>query len=142
LRFYYLTLGVAIMVTLLMVGLLRSRLSIAMRAIRDDEDVASEMGVTTFRIKLLAFAISAFVMGVAGGLQVLKTGYSEPYGTFGMWWTIDIVMVTILGGMGTAMGPWLGALVVVLLGELLSRYSRNVKRIARSSGKPLAGDTV
>ena len=171
-QLYYLTLALAMMVTLLMRGLLRSHLSIAMRAIRDDEDVASEMGVMTFRIKLLAFAISAFLMGVAGALQVLKTGYSEPYGTFGLSWTIDIVMVTILGGMGTAAGPWLGAWVVVLLGELLStypeihtaingvililvirfaprgisgvisRYRRGAKRITRSGGKPLAEDTV
>jgi branched-chain amino acid transport system permease protein len=171
-QLYYLTLAIAVVVTLLMFLLLRSRLSIAMRAIRDDEDVASEMGVLTFRIKLLAFVISAFVMGVAGALQVVKTGYSEPYGTFGLSWTIDVVMVTILGGVGTAAGPWLGALVVVLLGELLSTYpeihtaingaililvirfapggiwgamscyGRRAKRIAGSGGKPLAGDTV
>lgn len=119
---YWLALGVAVLATLAVAGVLAGPASLSLRAVRDDEDVAREMGVITFRTKLWAFALAAFLMGLVGGVQALNLGAVEPYGSFGMTWTIDTVAVAIIGGLATRAGPWAGALFIVLLGELLRDY--------------------
>jgi branched-chain amino acid transport system permease protein len=93
--------------------------ALALQAVRDDEDVARQMGVRSFRIKLIAFALCAAVMGMVGGLQAMKLGVIEPYGAFSLTWTIDTTAVVIIGGMGTVWGPLLGTLVYAGLSELL-----------------------
>jgi branched-chain amino acid transport system permease protein len=93
--------------------------SLSLRAVRDDEDVARQMGVRTFRVKLLSFAISSFFMGAVGGLQAMKLGSIEPYGSFGLSWTIDSVAAVIIGGLGTRGGPLLGTILYIGLAELL-----------------------
>lgn len=100
----------------------RSRISILLRAVRDDEDAAAQMGVRTFRIKLAAFVVSSFLTSVAGGLQALKLGTVEPYGAFGVHWTVSALSIVIIGGQGARAGPAIGALFVVALGELLADW--------------------
>jgi branched-chain amino acid transport system permease protein len=116
---YWLALVVALLACGIVVAVLHSPASLALRAVRDDEDVARQMGVRSFRVKLGAFALAAFLTGVAGGLQALKLGAIEPYGAFGMAWTIDTVAVVIIGGIATRGGPLLGTLIYIALGELL-----------------------
>lgn len=116
---YWLALLVALAAAVVVAGVLRSPASLALRAVRDDEDVARQMGVRSFRVKLGTFALAAFLTGVAGGLQALKLGAIEPYGAFGMAWTIDTVAVVIIGGIATRGGPVVGTLLYVALGELL-----------------------
>jgi branched-chain amino acid transport system permease protein len=116
---YWLALLVALGAGAIVVGLLRSPASLALRAVRDDEDVARQMGVRSFRVKLATFALAGFLTGVVGGLQALKLGAIEPYGAFGMAWTIDTVAVVIIGGIATRGGPVVGTLLYVALGELL-----------------------
>jgi branched-chain amino acid transport system permease protein len=116
---YWMALAVALLSALLIGVTLRSSASLALRAVRDDEAVASEMGVRTFRVKLLCFSFASFLMGLAGGLQALKLGVIEPYGAFGMSWTIDTVAIVVIGGLGTRGGAILGALLYLLLGEVL-----------------------
>jgi branched-chain amino acid transport system permease protein len=118
-QLYWLALLIAALAVVLSEWLLRSPLSLSLRAVRDDEDVALQMGVRSFRVKLGAFVFAAFLMGVTGGLQALKLGVIEPYGAFGMSWTIDTVAVVIIGGLGTRIGPLLGTLVYVALGQAL-----------------------
>ncbi|RKP58415.1 branched-chain amino acid ABC transporter permease [Pararobbsia silviterrae] len=100
----------------------RSRFSILLRAVRDDEDAAAQMGVRTFRIKLVAFVVASFLIGVAGGLQALKLGTIEPYGTFGVQWTVSALSIVIIGGQGLRIGPVVGAVFVVALSEALADY--------------------
>jgi branched-chain amino acid transport system permease protein len=119
---YWHALGIAVLATAIVVAILASPLSLSLRAVRDDENAAEQMGVVTFRTKLWAFALSGALMGLVGGLQATKLGVVEPYGGFGVSWTVDIVAVTIIGGLGTAVGPWVGALFLVVLGEALSGY--------------------
>jgi branched-chain amino acid transport system permease protein len=117
---YWLSLGVAAAATGLVLLVLRTRLTISLRAVRDDEDVARQMGLWSFRTKLFAFTFAAFLMGVAGGLQAGKLSHIEPYGAFGLQWTVDIVTVVLIGGLGTTGGPLVGAVFMVALAELLS----------------------
>jgi branched-chain amino acid transport system permease protein len=119
---FLLAVGLAALTTLLMSCITGSRLSILLRAVRDDEDAAQQMGVRPFRIKLLAFLIASFLMGLGGALQGLKLGAVEPYGTFGMQWTVNVLSIVIIGGQGLRAGPLVGAIFVVALGELLADY--------------------
>jgi branched-chain amino acid transport system permease protein len=119
---YRLALGVAAAATGLVALLLRSRFSLGLRAVRDDEDVARQLGLESFRTKLLAFTLAAFLMGVVGGLQAGKLSQIEPYGSFGLQWTVDIVTVVLIGGLGTLGGPLAGAVFTVALAESLNAY--------------------
>jgi branched-chain amino acid transport system permease protein len=120
---YWMALGAAVLATAVVIVVLRRPLALRLHAVRDDEDVARQMGVFTFPAKLTAFAVSAFIMGVVGGIQALNLGVVEPYGSFGLSWTVDIVMVAIIGGLATRTGPWAGAVFTVLLGELLKAHA-------------------
>ncbi|WP_052391967.1 branched-chain amino acid ABC transporter permease [Paraburkholderia bannensis] len=101
----------------------RSRFSVLLRAVRDDEDSASQVGVRTFRIKLIAFVLAGALTSIAGALQALKLGTVEPYGTFGLQWTISALSIVIIGGQGLRAGPLLGTLFVVALGEALADWT-------------------
>jgi ABC-type branched-subunit amino acid transport system ATPase component/ABC-type branched-subunit amino acid transport system permease subunit len=119
---YLLSLALAVAITLTVAWLVRSRLGLGLRAIRDDEDVAERVGVRTFRTKLAAFVIAAFVMGIVGGIQAQRTGYVEPAGSFALSWTIETVNAAIIGGAGTIMGPLVGSIVAIWLAQRLASY--------------------
>lgn len=119
---YWYALGVGLLATAVVATLLALPTSLSLRAVRDDEDVARDMGVRTFRTKLWAFMLSSALMGMVGALQAIKLGAIEPYGAFGLNWTIDIVSAAVIGGLGTKAGPWVGAVFYVLLAERLRDY--------------------
>ena len=93
-----------------------------LRAVRDDEDAAAQMGVRPYRVKLGAFVLASALGAIAGGVQATKLGAIEPYGMFGLQWSIDVLSMVIIGGVGLRLGPLVGALFVVALGEALADY--------------------
>lgn len=102
--------------------LLRSKLGLALMAIRDD-DVASEaMGVNIFRCKLTCFLTGAFITGAAAGILYLNTIFIQPFEAFGIGWTVKLLFIVIIGGIGTVGGPIVGAVIFVLLQQYLSEY--------------------
>ena len=117
---YLYALGLFALTTLLMTAVTQSRASVIFRAIRDDEDAAAAFGVRPFRVKLLAFLIAGCLMGMAGGLQGYKLGAVEPYGMFGLGWSVDALSIVLIGGIGQRLGAVVGAVFVVALGELLA----------------------
>jgi branched-chain amino acid transport system permease protein len=119
---YWIALALLAFTTVSMTLATRSRFSILLRAVRDDEDAAAQIGVRPYRIKLLAFVLASFLMGVAGSLQGLKMGVVEPYGMFGIQWTVSVLSIVIIGGQGLRAGPVVGAVFVVALGELLADW--------------------
>jgi len=119
---YLIALALLAFTTVLMTLATRSRFSILLRAVRDDEDAAAQIGVRPFRIKLIVFIVASFLTGVAGALQGLKLGAVEPYGMFGIQWTVNVLSIVIIGGQGLRAGPLAGAIFVVVLGELLADY--------------------
>ena len=119
---YLIALALLACTTVLMTLATRSRFSILLRAVRDDEDAAAQIGVRPFRIKLIVFIVASFLMGMAGALQGLKLGAIEPYGMFGLQWTVNVLSIVIIGGQGLRAGPLVGAIFVVALGELLADY--------------------
>jgi len=119
---YYYSLVLALVTIAAVVVVLRTRLGLSLRALRDDEDTAQEIGVSTFRTKLWVFVLTAFFMGLMGALQTMRLGVIEPYGAFSLNWTINTVITPIIGGLGTIVGPIIGAFFTVWLGEALSRF--------------------
>lgn len=115
-------LGLLALAELLVTTYTRSRLSIILRSVRDDEDAASQLGVRIFRVKLMAFVIASVLMGMGGGLQAYKLGAVEPYGMFGLPWSIDILAMVVIGGLGLRYGAVVGAVFVIALAELLADY--------------------
>jgi branched-chain amino acid transport system permease protein len=120
--FYYLVLAV---LALVLVGLHRlagSRFGRVVMAIRDDDLRAEAIGFATYRYKLLLFVIGGAVGGVAGALMVNQQNYVNPNL---LYWTQSgtLMIMVILGGVGTLWGGVLGALVLLLLEETLSSYT-------------------
>lgn len=120
--FYYLMLSLAAGMTALLVFILHSQLGLGLRAIRDNQQSAQNLGVNTFRTKLYAFLMSAFVAGLVGSVHAVRLSVIEPYSIFGATWTISMINIVIIGGMGTILGPILGAVFVVFLGEALADF--------------------
>ena len=91
----------------------------AMRAVKDSELAAESVGLNPVAVKTVAFALSAFCAGIAGGLFAPLSGFVTP-STFTFSQSLLFVLVVIIGGAGTVTGPLVGAAVVVLLPEVLS----------------------
>lgn len=103
---------------LITVVILRSRLGLAFRAVRDDEVAAEASGVRTRRVRVIALTISAAMAGLVGGLYAQSLLFIDPDSGFGMAQSVNAIFTAIIGGMGTMLGPVLGAVVLVLLQEL------------------------
>ncbi len=91
-------------------------------AVRDDEIAAEAMGINTTKYKVLAFVIGAFVAGIAGGLYAHFKQFIHPEG-FSFLRSVDIVVMVILGGMGSTAGVCLAAVVLTVLPEFLRSVS-------------------
>ena len=90
----------------------RSRLGLGLFAIHDDEDVAEVKGVPTFRYKLVAFALSAGIAGVAGGIHAVYVSYVTVGETFSITVPLYVVLMSILGGTRHWLGPAVGATII------------------------------
>ncbi len=117
---YYLTLCLAVLCVAVVALLVRSRVGLGIRAVREDEAAAEASGVSAVRHKLLALAISTALAGLAGGAFAYYHVSYYPQHTFSPVWTFDAVLMAFIGGVGTVHGPVLGALFYVILKEVLA----------------------
>jgi branched-chain amino acid transport system permease protein len=118
LPFYYLCLGSLGLVSLAVWWLIRSPWGRAFMALRENPLRAQSLGVDTRRYTLMAFAIGSALGGVAGGLYAPLTQYIDPV-PFNLSLSLDLLMMVIVGGSGFFFGPFLGAMIAVLLPEWL-----------------------
>jgi branched-chain amino acid transport system permease protein len=120
--FYYVVFGLLVLLLWLGHRLINARFGMVIRAARSNEPRMQAIGFATFRYKLAAFALAGAVGGLAGALLTNQTEYLTP--SF-MHWTRsgDIMVMVILGGMGTLFGPVLGAVAFLLLEDLLSAWT-------------------
>jgi branched-chain amino acid transport system permease protein len=93
-----------------------------MMAVRDDEDAARTSGVDILKYKLMAFAISTFLAGLAGGVYAYYSSACKAGYLFEPVWTFDAVIIVFVGGVGSVLGPIIGSVFFVLLKQLLSVY--------------------
>jgi branched-chain amino acid transport system permease protein len=115
--YYYIILLMLIGVWTLVAALARSRTGYYLIAVREDEDAAEALGIDSLRYKLLALALSAFVTGLAGSFFAFYTSHIEPETAFHIEKSVEMALVSIIGGLGTVSGPVVGAVVLTLLAE-------------------------
>jgi branched-chain amino acid transport system permease protein len=120
LPFFYLMLAILVAVTLMNWWLSASRFGYGLIAIREDEDAAMAMGINTALYKTAAFALSGAFAGLVGGVFAYWITFIDPEGVFRVIVTIQMIIMAVFGGMGTVVGPLLGALVLASISELLS----------------------
>ncbi|MGD9033171.1 MAG: branched-chain amino acid ABC transporter permease [Desulfobacteraceae bacterium] len=119
---YYLALLFAVLTVATVFWISRSRLGLGLMSVRADEDAAEASGVSTLKYKLLAFAMSTFLAGLAGGAYAYYGAAFRPGNVFEPVWTFDAVIIVFVGGVGTVLGPLIGSVFFVLLKQLLSLY--------------------
>lgn len=102
--------------------ILRSRIGLGLMAMRDNEEVSETMGVQIFRSKLFCFLTAAFMTGTTAGVLYVFQVFIQPYQAFAIDWTVVLVFIVIIGGIGTIEGPIIGALIYVLLSQWLAEY--------------------
>ena len=117
--FYFMMLGTLLASLLVVYGLLHSRIGYGLVAIREDEDAAQMIGISTTAHKVLAFALSAMFFGVFGGIYAYWLTYIEPADVFDIKISVLSIIMTLLGGLGTLVGPLLGTICFQLLSEFL-----------------------
>ncbi len=117
---YVVTLAVVVVLTLLAKNLVRSGTGRAWMAIRDMDIAAEIIGIRPLRTKLLAFAVSSFYCGVAGGLYVFTYVGNADTEAFDLIRSFQILFMVIIGGLGSILGSFLGAAFIVLLPVLLN----------------------
>jgi branched-chain amino acid transport system permease protein len=119
---YYLSLGALVLTIACLTWLVRSPFGLRLMAVRDDEDAATELGVNSFMVKLTAYIVSAFFVGIIGALVALQNTSLDPNSAFSMTWTMNMIIMTILGGIATTTGPLIGAVVIFALQQQLQNY--------------------
>ena len=117
---YWLALALAVGGTLIVVMVLRSRLGLALRAVRDSEDGARGLGVNVTRTKLMIWVMAAFWTGCTGAVILLNTTSTTATSGFSVLrWTALVIFIVVIGGVGSTTGPIIGVLVFWFIDEQL-----------------------
>ena len=120
--FYLLFLALAAL-SVLIAGLVsRSKFGYGLRAIHQDEDAAAAMGVGTTLLKVLAFALSGFIIGLVGSSYAFQQVTIFPERLFDVDISVLMVIMVVIGGSGTVLGPLLGAVALQFLSEYLRQH--------------------
>ncbi|MEK7865980.1 MAG: branched-chain amino acid ABC transporter permease [Planctomycetota bacterium] len=106
---YWALCGVTVLAVVASFLVKRSRFGLALLTIREDEDAAAVLGVDATRAKTLAYVLSAVFPGAVGALYFFKSASIEPGGAFRLHFSIELLVMIMLGGQGTLLGPILGA---------------------------------
>lgn len=117
--FYYVGLVFALLIIFVTWLVRESKLGYYFQAIREDQDAAHSLGINLTFYKNVALAISAVFTALAGSLYAAYVGFIDPGTVLGLEVSVEIIMIGIIGGMGTISGPVIGALVLVPLSEAL-----------------------
>ncbi|MBU2941363.1 branched-chain amino acid ABC transporter permease [Shimia thalassica] len=137
-EFYYLVLVVSVIVTLGYINLLRAPLGRSFIALRDSEVSAQAMGIDVARTKAISFAISCGITGLAGALMGLFAGAFNNE-TFSVVISIQLLMMIVIGGLGSIHGAFFGAIIVGFLPQFLSIAKEWVGAIAGGSSVAIPG---
>lgn len=118
--YFYIILIIAVMTYILVKKLMDSRLGYYFVAIREDQDAAESLGVNTTLYKTIALCISGALTGVAGAFYTNYMGYIDPHIVFALHdISIITIMIVMVGGVATQWGPFVGAVIMVMLAEII-----------------------
>jgi branched-chain amino acid transport system permease protein len=112
---YWVSLLVAVLATLVVYFMTTSRVGLALKAIREDEVSAASHGVNVLKYKIIAFAVGAAMAGVAGSIYGYYLLQVTPSNVLTQNWLFYPILMVVLGGTGTILGPWLGAFLIYLM---------------------------
>lgn len=125
-KLYLLFLAITVPVVLLGKNIRRSRLGRAMLSVRDSDLAAAALGVDPARTKILAFGLSSFLAGIAGGMFALQQQYLTVEPPFDLVMSVQYIAMIVLGGVGTVFGAVAGALAFVFLSPLAQDLGRQL----------------
>jgi len=111
----YIMLALALGIFAVQIYLERSRLGYRLAGVREDEDAAQALGIPSRRLKVLAIAVSAALTSACGTLWAQYVGFVDPFYVFSVDLSIRFALNTIIGGIGTAMGPFVGSILITSL---------------------------
>jgi branched-chain amino acid transport system permease protein len=117
--FYYYMLFWLIIALLVSAYIRRSRFGLGLLAIRDDEGKAEMVGVNTTFYKVLAFGVSAYFVAIGGGIWSYHTTHISPIFAFDIIVGVEMILMTMLGGLGTLWGPVLGAFIYIPASDII-----------------------
>lgn len=119
--FYYAFLGMAVLGTGLLVLVRRSQLGSSLLAVREDEEGAAARGVNTTVVKVAAFTVAASLTAVVGAIWAYQNTFVDPLILFRDELLLYLALVVLVGGLGTIWGPVVGAVVVVIVRDVLAQ---------------------
>lgn len=120
-QLYFLVWGLVMVTQIMVINLIRGKIGRAFLAIHTNEAAAQSLGVDTAQLKLVVFVISAVLAGLAGGLYAYSINYLSPE-PFGFGFSILLLTMVIIGGMGDLWGPFLGTFLLGILPEVLRTF--------------------
>ena len=120
--YYWTGLFLAFFATAVVYVLTRSRVGLALRAIREDQTSAASHGIHILKYKIFAFAVGAFLAGVCGSLFAYYLFHINPDSVLKLDWTLYPILMCVIGGNGTIMGPVIGAFFMTAVFSLADIY--------------------
>jgi branched-chain amino acid transport system permease protein len=141
LTMYYVTLVIVVLAFLLIVRTIHSPFGQVLKAIKENEPRATSLGYDVARFKLLAFVISAALTGLAGSLKTVVLGFAT---LSDVHWTTSghVILMTLMGGLGTLSGPILGSAVVVMLENKIGEFGSFLQRLTGVEWFSTLGESV
>lgn len=124
--FYYAAFALATAALVVVMSVVRSRIGVYLMAIREDQDAAEAVGINTARFKVISLMISAFLVALAGSFFASYRLYINPELVLDVSVSLQMIFVTVAGGLGSLAGPVLGSVVLVPVSE----YFRGLSPVA------------
>lgn len=119
---YWMALGVGFGSIVLVTLVMRSRLGLALAAIRDSEVAASGLGVNVLRTKRIVYVIASVGCAIAGAVFYVQLLRVQPLAAFSVDWTAKMIFIVVIGGLGRIEGPIVGAIIFMAMQETLADF--------------------
>lgn len=120
--YYYIIFGFLAVVLLVSWYIERSKLGYYLTALKEDEEAAKALGIDTRKVKLIAAGLSAFFTGIGGTFFAQLIRYIEPGSIAGLDFSVQMVFLAVVGGLGTVFGPFVGAIVLTAIAQITNVY--------------------
>lgn len=114
---YFTSLALAVLALAISSRIANAKFGLGLKAIRQDEDAAADLGVNPYKYKLAIHAVSAALTGAAGGVFARYAAFVHPNGVFGFQTGVHILLMPVIGGIGTVWGPVVGGFVFGIVEE-------------------------
>jgi len=108
---YYIALATASISVIAIYFMSKSKIGLALRCIGENEDTALSVGINSFKYRAFCFLVASLITGLAGGTYYTLRPYVIPWEAFGISWTIGFAFASIIGGIGTLVGPVIGSII-------------------------------